>query len=99
MPEHSPLGIHDDIADGAHVGAHRSASENRMFETVEQLHAEFGPGPARLLVLAVVEVCRDQLDAAPAGQRPSLLAQLTRQRALRASDGPATSAGDPRPGW
>lgn len=98
MPDHGPTGIHDDVAGPAPVGADRSDSDHRMFETVERLHAEFGPGPARLLILAVVDVCSDELDAAPAGQRPALLARLTRERALRAPDGPATSAGHPSTG-
>lgn len=53
-----------------------------MFEVVERLHADFGPGRARILILEVVEQDRAELDVAPAGGRPSVLNELTRRRAL-----------------
>ena len=52
-----------------------------MFEVVERLHAEFGPGRARTLILEVVELDSAELDVAPAGQRPAVLDDLTRRRA------------------
>lgn len=52
-----------------------------MFEVVERLHAEFGPGQARILILEVVDLDRDELDVAPPGQRPFVLDLLTRRRA------------------
>jgi hypothetical protein len=53
-----------------------------MFEVVERLHADLGPGRARLLILEVVELNCDELDGAPPGQRPAVLDDLTRRRAL-----------------
>ena len=76
-----------------------TASDPRMFEIVERLHAEFGPAHARRIVLAVVEVCRTELDAVPDGERPSVLDRLVRQQGLRAPHAPATSAGDLRAEW
>lgn len=52
-----------------------------MFETVERLHADFGPGRARMLILEVVELDCDELNDAPPGRRPSVLEGLTRRRA------------------
>lgn len=61
---------------------------NSLTDVVERLYRDFDGGVELRAVIAVVEQCRDELDAHSHDALPELVERLARQRLIDLTEGP-----------